>query len=603
MAGDQPSAGYGPQDPAGGQGGVPPRPGVDPAAVADQLTQLGSAAIPAPAQPPFAPPGAPAAPGAPGAAGAPGGPSAADLSYQPTALAFPAQGAPPAPGAPVGPYDPQPQPQLSYGYPQAAPPAAFGAQQGGYPPPGPAQGGYPPPQFGQQPAPGYGYPGPVQPTGQPTKQRNPVLVFGAVIGSVLAVAIVVGLVVLFSGHSRPNPAASGGGTGGGGTGGDPGKLTVTWTVPKVDGNTTDLHTLGEWVTDKLLVRGDSTGLTGYDLGTGKAVWTLKAPDGTKAICSMSKTVNKNNIGGVSFNLGDNDCAAVGAIDATTGKLIYKVGSPLSSKSFSTQVTVTDTTLAAASGSLLAGYNLTDGTSVWAYKDRGQYCSDNADAADTVIVVSDYCSDADQKQALMVLDANTGKTTESFTLGENERLTNIVSAKPLVVQISNGYDNDYFVGVDSSGNAEAKVPLKSTGADRLQLSAYSDPMNKSLVIGNTLYVEVNSGGKTSIEAIDLVSGKTLWTVDGGAENGLRLVDKTSSGKPTAIAMDGFGKGARVVTLSPTDGSVTQVEAFSAKNGDDAFLSFQDAQVLLSDNGQVLTVPTLPMNATATLYTKS
>lgn len=65
MAGDQPSAGYGPQDPAGGQGGVPPRPGVDPAAVADQLTQLDGAAIPAPAQPP----GAGAALGAPAASG------------------------------------------------------------------------------------------------------------------------------------------------------------------------------------------------------------------------------------------------------------------------------------------------------------------------------------------------------------------------------------------------------------------------------------------------------------------------------------------------------------------------------------------------------
>ncbi|MCX4746304.1 PQQ-binding-like beta-propeller repeat protein [Kitasatospora sp. NBC_01287] len=592
MAGDQPSAGFGSQDPAGGQGGVPPRPGVDPAAVADQMTQLDGSAIPAQA----APPGAPVTPGA--APGAPG------LSYQPTAPAFPAQGTPPPPGAPVGPYDPQP----SYGYPQQAPPApAYGAQQGGYPPP--PQTGYPaPPQFGQQqPGPAYGGfpgPGPVQPPSPPVKQRNPVMVFGAVAGSVLAVAIVIGLVVLFTGNT-PKNNTSGGTTGGGGGGGGTsttGQLAVSWNVPKADGSTTDLRTLGDWVTDKLVIRGDSTALTAYNLSDGKVAWTLKAPDGTKAFCSMSKAVNKNNIGGVSFNLGDDDCAAVGAIDATTGRLIYKVGSPLSSKSFGTQVTVTDTTLAAASGSLLAGYNLTDGSNVWSYKDRGQYCSDNADAADTVVVVSDYCSDTDTKQALLVLDANTGKTTQSFSLGDNERLTNIVSAKPLVVQISNGYDNDYFVGVDSSGNAEAKIPLKTTGEDRLQLSAYSDPMTKSLVLGNTLYVEVDNSGKTSIRAIDLVGGKTLWTVDGGAQSGLRLVDKTSTSTPTAIAMNGYGKGAQVVTLSPTDGSVTQVESFSSKSSDDSFLTFQDSQVLLSDAGPVLTIPQLPVDSTITMYTK-
>ncbi|WP_329568390.1 outer membrane protein assembly factor BamB family protein [Kitasatospora sp. NBC_01266] len=595
MAGDQPSAGYGPQDPAGGQGGVPPRPGVDPAAVADQLTQLDGAAIPAPAQPP----GAGAAPGAPAGLGAPGVPGGApDLSYQPTAHAFPAHGAPPAPGAPVGPYDPQPQ--ASYGYPQTPPPPAFGAQQGGYPPPAPLQGGYQAPQFGQQPGPAYGYPGPVNP--QPTKQRNPVLVFGAVIGSVLAVAIVVGLVVLFNGSSPTHPGTTGGSTGGGGGGGDAGKLTVSWNVPKTDSDSSDPHTLGDWVTDKLLVRGDGTALTGYDLNTGKSVWTLKAPDGTKSFCSMSKSVNSNNIGGVSFNLGDNDCSSVGAIDADTGKLIYRVGSQGTNKSFGTQVTVTDTTLAAASSGLLAGFNLTDGSQVWSYKDRGQFCMDNADAAGAVVVVSDFCSDQTQQQELTVLDANTGKSSQTFNLGQNERLTNIVWAKPLVLQISNGYDNDYLVGIDSSGNAEAKVPLKVAGADRLQLSAYSDPLNKDLVIGNTLYVEVDNSGKTSIEAIDLASGKTLWNVDGGAENGLRLVDKTSTNTLTAIAMDGFDKGARVVTLSPTDGSLTPVESFSTKSTDDSILSFQDSQVLYSDNGQVLSIPSLPISAAATLYAK-
>lgn len=381
MAGDQRGSGVDPQDAA---------------AVADQMTQLDGAPVPAQAPPAAVPPQPMGAPG-----GVPG--SVGDVSYQPTAAAFPAQSPTPPPGAPVGPYDPQ---GGAYGYPQTAPqqppappgPPAFGAQQGGYAHPTPPAFGAQQTGYGQQAAQGYGFPGPtVQIAPVPAKQRNPVMVFGAIAGTVLSIAIVIGLVVLFSGNSPVHNTSGGstaGSTGGGGGGGtDAGKLTVAWTVPKVDGSASDQRTIGQWTTDKLLVRGDATGLAGYNLSDGKVAWTLKVPDGAKSFCSMSKDVNKNNIGGVSFNLGDDDCAAVGAIDATTGRLIYKVGSPLSSKSFQTQVTVTDTTLAAASGSLLAGFNLTDGTSLWSYKDRAQYCTDNADAAGAVVAISDDCAGA------------------------------------------------------------------------------------------------------------------------------------------------------------------------------------------------------------------
>ena len=129
-------AGGGPQDSAApDQRGVSVgrRHGVDPAAVADQMTQLDGAPIPAQAAGPV-PPQPPAAPSGP----------PADVSYQPTAPAFPTQapgtpgaapgyGAPGPLGAPIGPYDP-PQAAPSYGYPQPmpTPPPAYNAAQGGY---------------------------------------------------------------------------------------------------------------------------------------------------------------------------------------------------------------------------------------------------------------------------------------------------------------------------------------------------------------------------------------------------------------------------------------------------------------------------------------
>ncbi|PYC74013.1 hypothetical protein C7C46_24705 [Streptomyces tateyamensis] len=564
------------------------------------MTQLDGAAVPGQGPQPGGPVGAPQQAGP------------APAAYQPTAPAFPAQQAAPAPGAQFGPYDQQggagygyPQaPQQPYGQPAAPPQAGFGQPQA-QPQFGQASYGQPygrptaPPQAGL----GYGYPAQtgapvtVGPTA-PAKQRNPIFVFGAIAGTVLTIGIVIGLVVLFNGPAPHHNSTTGGPDTNTSASG---KLGVGWTVPKATGNASDHSTLGEWTTDKLLVRGDATGLTAYNLSDGKQAWTLPAPSGTKAFCSMSPGLNKNNVGGVSFNLGDDDCAGIGGVDATTGKLLFKTGQPLDRKSFDTQVTVSDTTVAAASSALLAGVNISDGKTAWSFKDRGQYCNESAVAGASLVVVSDYCSDGSPKQQLQVLGSGDGKQLGSFTLsGENERVEAIVATKPVVLQISAGSDNDYLQVLDSNFSPTTKIPLKVTGEDKLRPTPYGAPLAKSLVIGNNLYIEVNEGSKTGLRAIDLGSGKTLWTKDAGAEEGVRLVDHTGTDGPTVIAMHGYNKAAQLGTLSATDGSFSPLLSFATK---DSFLSFQDEQVLFdSQDNQVLTLPQLPMDSTLTLYTK-
>ncbi|MDH6140979.1 MULTISPECIES: PQQ-binding-like beta-propeller repeat protein [Kitasatospora] len=554
----------------------------------DQKTQLDGASVPAPGQP--------------------AGPSAADVSYQPTELAFPAQppaGAapaapatpPPPAGAPAGPYDPQ---AGGYGYPQAAQP---------YPTPAPApQAGYPgyaQPQPGFQqaatPPPGYAYPGaPGAPA--PTKQRNPVMVFGAIAGSVLAVGIVIGLIVLFSGPGpKPNTTGAPLGTTGNPSGGSvpSGQLADLWTAPK-SGDSGDNRMLGSWTTDKLVIRGDAGALTAYNLSDGKVAWTLPAPSGTKAFCSMSKSINKAGLGAVSFNLGDDDCAAIGAVDATSGTLKFKVGSPLpDQKSFDTAVTITDNSIGAASSGVLGGFSLTDGHQLWKYSGRGQYCNGTADAAGGLIVLSDYCADGSPKQLLQVLNADTGKVNTTVPLpNENDRLSQIVQTKGmLVVQISADSDGDYLFGIDSNGNQLPKIPLKVTGEDKMRPSAASAAVSHNLVLGNTLYIEVDKNSKTAIRAIDLTTGKTLWTSDGGAQQGLRLVDRTGD-SPTVIAMNGYDQGAQVGSLSATDGSFKASATFGQK--DTLSMTFQDSEVMQADDGRVLVVDGLPIDHSAIMY---
>lgn len=361
------------------------------------------------------------------------------------------------------------------------------------------------------------------------------MVFGAIAGSVLAVGIVIGLIVLFSGPGpKPNTTGAPLGTTGNPSGGSvpSGQLADLWTAPK-SGDSGDNRMLGSWTTDKLVIRGDAGALTAYNLSDGKVAWTLPAPSGTKAFCSMSKSINKAGLGAVSFNLGDDDCAAIGAVDATSGTLKFKVGSPLpDQKSFDTAVTITDNSIGAASSGVLGGFSLTDGHQLWKYSGRGQYCNGTADAAGGLIVLSDYCADGSPKQLLQVLNADTGKVNTTVPLpNENDRLSQIVQTKGmLVVQISADSDGDYLFGIDSNGNQLPKIPLKVTGEDKMRPSAASAAVSHNLVLGNTLYIEVDKNSKTAIRAIDLTTGKTLWTSDGGAQQGLRLVDRTGDSPP-------------------------------------------------------------------------
>jgi hypothetical protein len=577
----------------------------------DQQTQLDGASVPAPGQPP---------------AGAPN--PAADVSYQPTEMAFPAQSAPPAPstpplgagpatpapGAPVGPYDPQ---AGGYGYPQVGQPAqpapnAYPTPQPGYPSyaqpqPGFQQQATPAPGFQQQatPAPGFAYPG-APGAAAPTKQRNPVMMFGAIAGSVLAIGIVIGLIVLFSGPSpKPGPSGSGGSTGGGGTTTASGQLPTLWTAPKPASSTGDNRTLGVWFAGSVVVRGEASALTAYNLSDGKVAWTLPAPAGTKAFCSMSKDANKAGLGAVSFNLGDDDCSAIGAVDATTGTLKFKVGSPHPDhKSYDTQVTITDSSIAAASSGVLGAVSLTDGHQTWSYQERGDYCNDTSDTAGNVVVVSDYCADGSPKQQLQVLNADTGKPTTTIALpNENDRLSQIVSTDPmLVVQISADSDGDYLFGIDSSGHQMTKVPLKVTGEDKLRPSAASAPETKNVVIGNNLYIEVEQNNKTAIRAIDLTNGKVLWTSDGGAPEGLRLINKFSSvNAPQVLAIGGYSQPTQVGSLSLTDGSFKATATLNQK--DNSLESFLDTEVRLADTGSVLVIDDLPIDHTAVMFGKS
>jgi hypothetical protein len=220
-----------------------------------------------------------------------------------------------------------------------------------------------------------------------------------------------------------------------------------------------------------------------------------------------------------------------------------------------------------------------------------------------VAVSDYCADGSPKQELQVFNADTGKVTTTIPLpNENDRLAQIVATKPmLVIQMSADADGDYLFGIDSSGNQMAKVPLKMTGEDKMRPSAAAAPETKDVVIGTTLYLEVEQNNKTAIRAIDLTSGKILWTSNGGAAQGLRLIDDITGDGPKVISINGFDQGAQIGTLSAGDGSFQASASFAQKQTD--IMTFSDCEALLAKDGRMLVLDGLAIDHSAVMYGKN
>ncbi|MFJ5120810.1 PQQ-binding-like beta-propeller repeat protein [Kitasatospora sp. NPDC088548] len=534
--------------------------------MADQRTHVDGAPVPGRVAP--AAPGTPPPPGPPPApAPAPG----SEYAYAPTAAAFPAQSAPPPPpGAPVGPYDPAP--------PYQAPVAG---QPYGYPAPPPANGyGYP-----QQA--GYGYQGvPVPPA---PKQRNPVMLWGGIIGGVLAIAIVAGLVVLLTDDPKHDPVASTGGTVTGGSvtggttddpttsnspsasasggtgGGKAGAYNLAWNAAKPANAGSGSQVLGAWGTDKVLVRADTTGIRAVNASDGKEAWTIAPPAGAKEFCTVSHGVNSKHVVAVSLNTGDSDCSTVGTVDLTSGKLLWSTKVTTDRLSGPT-LSITDKTVVIA-GTAIGAVSITDGSPVWQYQPREKNCSVYSRAAGNQIAISDRCYQGSNTTAqLQIVDAETGKATSgALPLDDLEHVDKALSSSPLVLLITNNTSGDYVLPFDKSNKPMAKLPVKEAGSDSLRLSGEHEAFTQNVISGTTLYAQVN-GTKPAINAYDLTTGKRLWSSTGGTNQGIRLVSGTDKdGRVRAVLDMGYNKDAKLVTLAPTDGSVSELGDLAAPKG--------------------------------------
>ncbi|MQS14398.1 PQQ-like beta-propeller repeat protein [Streptomyces kaniharaensis] len=324
--------------------------------------------------------------------------------------------------------------------------------------------------------------------------------------------------------------------------------------------------LGIWGTDKITVRVDASGIRAYNLADGKEAWTIPVPSGAKELCAASYSTNSKNIGAVAFNTGDSDCSTLGAVDLTTGKLTWSA-KVTNDRLSNPTLSVTDKVVAIG-GRLVGAVSIDNGSGVWQWKPRDSSCSVSGRAAGAQIVVSDRCYESSPKSQLYVVDSDTGtqKSTPIALTGSIEQVDKVVSDQPLVVLVTNGPNGDYVLPFDKSNKPGKPMSVKEPGSDSLRLSGQGDAISANVVSGNILYAQA-SGTKSAINAYDLTTGKRIWSATNGQSNeDIRLVSGTDKdGKVRAILPQGYKKPARLVTLSPTDGSMTDLGTMAMPDG--------------------------------------
>ncbi|GAA4916150.1 PQQ-binding-like beta-propeller repeat protein [Streptomyces coeruleoprunus] len=528
---------------------------------------------------------------------------------------------PPPPNQPPGP-PPGPPPQGGFGAPQDVPPGGFGAPT---PPPqgGPAYGypqapqtppaqppGQPPAQPPTQPAgqpavPGYGFPqappgqqsgpyGPVPPHSFPTAPMHQAVPqqpggrkklstqMQIIIAAAVAVVLIVGAGLWYAtgkgGDDGPVAGGTSGSTsqGGGDKPGGGGKekppantqAKVAFQVPEPV--VTDIRTVtGSWLTDKTYVKGGIESVVGYDINTGAKLWTTPLPG---ELCAASRHV-KDNKTAILFEEAKRTpakkyqpCTKVGAIDLTTGKLLWTKsvtgGSAGDRDVRFEEVTVGASTVAAGGTSGGAAWDLTTGKEYWRPQDNAESCFDMGYGGGEGLVAARKCGQYGSQYVLIQnLNPTTGAPISSYKMPTGVEYAAVVSTKPLVVAADVGDTagdgsgiSDFFSIDENTGKLKVKI---AADAERYAADCDGTEVEKcvKVVVGNgRIYVPTeehegtsDTGRTNEIVAFDLTTGKLTGEKADAGERYSMYPLRMDGANLIAYKKPPYDKGGRIVSI--------------------------------------------------------
>ncbi|WP_443071667.1 outer membrane protein assembly factor BamB family protein [Streptomyces sp. WMMC940] len=591
-----------PPQPAKQPGEQPNQPAKQLGEQPDQSPQQPSGQPPQQANPPQQQPAQPP----PGGFGAPQDPAPGLAGGNPTPGGFGAPTTPPQPGYGY-PQTPPGQPP-GYGYPQAPglPAQPMGRQPYGYGSPG--QSTQPP--YGPQP----GGPGGKKPNTQ----------MQIIIAAVVAVVLIIGAGVWYAaakgdderGNAKGSSRGADGGKDkalGGGKEKAPSnpaaKVAFQLPQPKVT-DVTDVS--GSWVTDSLYVKTGINSVVGHDLTTGTVKWTLPLPG---QVCAASRHATADHKTAIAFEPAKRKpprnyekCTEVGAIDLTTGKLLWSKSATGSGddKARFNEVTLSGGTVAAGGTDGGAAFDLATGAVRWKPQVNAENCYDMGYGGGPALVAARKCGDyGSQYVVIQSLNAQTGAPVSSYKMPTGVEYASIVSTKPLVVAADVGDTagdgsgiSDFFVVDEKTGKLKVKI---SADADRFAARCGSTEVEtcRHIVVGNNrLYLPTEEhegsgeyGDTNEIVSFDLTTGKpTADKADAGDRYTISPL-RMDGGNLIAYKRPPYDKGGQIVSIDggtfkqtvlleiPSDESVREAE--SSFSEDYSEILYADGRLFISE----------------------
>ncbi|GAA0917995.1 protein kinase domain-containing protein [Streptomyces thermoalcalitolerans] len=287
-----------------------------------------------------------------------------------------------------------------------------------------------------------------------------------------------------------------------------GDRRVVWTAqPGVA--EVDSEVMGAWLTPKVLVRIDASGIRGFDPRTGASTWTVAPPAKGLVPCGASdaETATSGGVGLVRFGRAHTspaECDVAAALDTATGTLLWHrtVGEAPTGV-----VSVSGDTMVVSGERGLLGLDRATGKQIWTYP----WTQGNCRVTDVVpgvrtIAVSDTCDREDiDVRRVVVLDAVTGRTRSSHEVERSGATpVGIVTAEPVAARYAD-VSGDVHLRVLGTGDGKpVDLPVKQPfGTLRL----IRPRVTKGVLVTE---VEAGPGGTArGLAAIDLTTGKVRW----------------------------------------------------------------------------------------------
>lgn len=427
----------------------------------------------------------------------------------------------------------------------------------------------------------------------PVKKSRKGLILGASGAAVVIAAAAVTVGVLVLGKSSDKPGTTAGPT--------PGQLASdsrtaqranavpVWTVNAAqDQNATT--TLSSWLVDnRTVVRGDATGLQGYDVQTGKALWTFKVPDPGGVVCGMGR-VAAGKIGTIQYGPNKDACNVAVGIDTGTGGAAWR--QPIPGTGTATMASDGDVVTGVA-GTMLTVWNAADGKKLWDVdlakaNPPARLLQANVNAGHVGLLV-----DNGKGPTLLMKDSHTGADQWQAVLPPDglagAHVTLVSAAAPTLVHVESPANAptpfDRYYTYDDKGTALPPFDgVGPWGALELREGPAAHQHQIAHVVGTTLIAPTTKDPVTgkqppnSLVAIDLTTGKPQWqaplssgwplavaALDQNRVVAFTIGDKTNGAKLLAFAVNG-GKPVATGVTAPlgADWSTTRASAYVAGN---------------------------------------